>query len=92
MLNVLLQAHRRDRVTTADLDAFLIKLAELNIDAESPVLDLYLPSVRALAERYRLTSYDAAYLELAKRRKLSLATFDKELIRATIEEGVPLIF
>jgi len=34
-----------------------------------------------LAERYRLTLYDAAYLELAQRRKLPLATLDEDLIR-----------
>jgi predicted nucleic acid-binding protein len=46
-----------------------------------------LPVVR----RYGLSAYDAAYLELAKRRGLPLATFDKELINAAPQEGVALV-
>jgi predicted nucleic acid-binding protein len=41
--------------------------------------------------RYGLTAYDAAYLELAIRKGLPLATFDKELIAAAPLEGVKLI-
>ncbi|MEL6736626.1 MAG: type II toxin-antitoxin system VapC family toxin, partial [Pseudomonadota bacterium] len=41
-----------------------------------------------LAERHRLSVYDACYLELAKRKSLPLATLDKNLIRAAHEAGV----
>jgi predicted nucleic acid-binding protein len=44
-----------------------------------------------LAERYRLTSFDAAYLELAQRRKLPLATLNVDLIKAAKALGVTLI-
>jgi predicted nucleic acid-binding protein len=44
-----------------------------------------------LARRFGLTAYDAAYLELAKRKGLPLATFDKELIEAAAQEGVALV-
>jgi predicted nucleic acid-binding protein len=44
-----------------------------------------------LAERYRLTVYDAAYLELAQRLSLPLATLDKELRAAGSALGVPLL-
>jgi predicted nucleic acid-binding protein len=44
-----------------------------------------------LVWRYGLTAYDAAYLELAKRKGLPLATFDKELIAAATLEGVALV-
>ena len=43
-----------------------------------------------LAERYRLTLYDAAYLELAQRRKLPLATLAQDLIRAGKALGMTL--
>lgn len=36
-------------------------------------------AIAGLAERFRLTTYDAAYLELAHRRRLPLASLDKEL-------------
>ena len=45
----------------------------------------------ALATRYRLTFYDAAYLELAQRERIALATLDRPLARAAAAEGVPLI-
>ncbi|MFC3642363.1 type II toxin-antitoxin system VapC family toxin [Aquibium oceanicum] len=43
-----------------------------------------------LADLYRLTVYDALYLELAQRLALPLATFDDALARATQRAGVPL--
>jgi predicted nucleic acid-binding protein len=45
----------------------------------------------ALARRYRLTFYDAAYLELAQREGMPLATLDQELAIAARAEGVTLI-
>jgi predicted nucleic acid-binding protein len=47
--------------------------------------------VLALAARHGLTAYDAAYLELAQRRALPLATRDAALIRAAAAEGVALL-
>jgi predicted nucleic acid-binding protein len=44
-----------------------------------------------LALSHRLTSYDAAYLELALRRGLSLATLDDELIRAARTAGISIL-
>jgi predicted nucleic acid-binding protein len=38
-----------------------------------------------------MTAYDAAYLELAKRKGLALATFDSDLIKAASLEGVALV-
>ena len=45
----------------------------------------------SLAKRHRLTFYDAAYLELAQREGIALATLDQALSRAATAEGVPLI-
>jgi len=47
-------------------------------------------AVFSLARRHRLTFYDGAYLELAKREGLTLATFDRDLIAAAKAERVPL--
>jgi predicted nucleic acid-binding protein len=44
-----------------------------------------------LAERHQLTLYDAAYLELALRRNLPLATLDEDLRRAVRAEKVKLL-
>jgi predicted nucleic acid-binding protein len=45
----------------------------------------------ALCRRHRLSVYDAAYLELALRRNLPLATLDKRLAAAATLDGVPVI-
>ena len=47
--------------------------------------------VLTLARRHRLTFYDAAYLELAVREALPLATLDQALATAARAEGVPLV-
>ena len=44
-----------------------------------------------LAERHRLTVYDACHLELALRRSLPLASRDKDLRRAAEASGVPVL-
>ncbi len=44
-----------------------------------------------LADRFRLTLYDAAYLELAQRRLLPLASLDNELRAAAQALGVALL-
>ena len=45
----------------------------------------------ALARRHRLTVYDAAYLELAQREGVPLATLDGHLAAAATAEGVPVL-
>ena len=44
-----------------------------------------------LAERHGLTVYDAAYLEIASRRKIPLATMDRQLRAAAMSDGVQLL-
>jgi predicted nucleic acid-binding protein len=85
--NGLLMAERRGRASSEQTTVFLRKISEL------PISVALLPddnAVFSLARRHRLTFYDAAYLELAKREGLTLATFDNELIAAAKAERVPL--
>jgi predicted nucleic acid-binding protein len=48
-------------------------------------------SVRGVANRYKLTGYDAAYLELAIRHNLPIATLDNALVQASRVAGVELV-
>lgn len=48
-------------------------------------------AVLALIEKYGLTVYDAAYLELAHRRQLPLGTLDSDLRKAAPLQGVTLL-
>jgi predicted nucleic acid-binding protein len=85
--NVLLVGERRGRAGPEDTAGFLEDLREL------PISIALLPDeneVLAIARRHRLTFYNAAYLELAKREGCALATFDEELIAAAKAEHVSL--
>jgi predicted nucleic acid-binding protein len=86
--NVVLQGERRGRVSEAQATRFLGRLDELAIDHDALPDQI---AVLLLARRHRLTFYDAAYLELARREGLALATLDEELTRAARRENVPLI-
>jgi predicted nucleic acid-binding protein len=85
--NALLISERRRRITDAMSAGFLRDLALLPIRLEPPNEDT---SLMALARKRKLTVYDAAYLELAKREALPLATLDRDLEKAASAEGVAL--
>lgn len=89
--NVLVMANRRNRIGVDDVVRYAELLSELEfeVDPESPAR--LFGDVLQLAQTHRLTSYDAAYLELAIRRKLPLATLDLELRGAAESVGVNLL-
>jgi len=89
--NAIAMSERRKQHSTADRSRFLGNLSSLNITIEEDdPIDL-LRRVLPIASEYRLTAYDAAYLELAMRKGLPLATLDKELARAAKRAGVALV-
>ena len=84
-------AVRRRRITIAYRDASLSDLRALVI-AVDPQTDHHAwTATLELSDRYRLTPYDAAYLELALRRTLPLATLDKELRVACKAAGIAVV-
>ena len=85
--NALLVSERRKRITEVMSAAFLRDLGLLPIRLESARDEAILMT---LARKRKLTVYDAAYLELAKREGLPLATLDRDLEKAAIAEGVAL--
>jgi predicted nucleic acid-binding protein len=88
MQNVLLLGERRGRSTFSQTERFLVFLRDLPITiAPNPRPDVLLD----LARRYNLSACDAAYLELAKREQIALATFDRALACTATAEGVALI-
>ncbi len=90
VVNVVLQAVRRNRISAAKAREFVDSLAGFTIQVEEGSSRVF-ESVYELAVQYRLTSYDAAYLELALRRNLPLATLDEDLKLAAIAAGVALL-
>jgi predicted nucleic acid-binding protein len=87
--NVLRTACKRRQMTARQAQEAIAVLAELpiEIDAQPPDAGMLL----ALALRYELTSYDAAYLELALRRQIPVATCDDALAEAARLAGVGVV-
>lgn len=88
VVNVLLVAQRKGRMTEAQADRFLALLAQLPIEIETTAS---LAGVLSTGRRHGLSAYDAAYLELAARAGLGLATLDARLAEAARSAGIPLI-
>lgn len=89
--NILEMGVRRRRHDAAFRDATLADLALLPISIDPETDRQAWTATLRLAERHRLTLYDAAYLELAQRRNLPLATLDAELRSAAGAEKVGLL-
>jgi len=89
--NVLEMGVRRGRHTASFRDATLADLALLPINIDPDTNQHAWGATVQLAKQHRLTAYDAAYLELALRRSLPLATLDEELRVAAGAEGVELL-
>jgi predicted nucleic acid-binding protein len=86
--NVLLIGERRGRTMREYSGRFLDFLRGLPIEIAPLPEEL---AVLSLARRHQLSFYDAAYLELAQRERIALATLDRALARAAVAEGVELI-
>lgn len=88
--NVIARAEARGLLTEARSQVFLALLAQLDIVEDHATASHALGQTLSLARRYGLSAYDAAYLELAERCGLALATLDAELAAAARAAGVPL--
>ena len=84
-------AARRDRITHSVRDQHLSDLAQLAIEIDGDTAVHAWQATLKLADMHGLTVYDAAYLELAQRRRLPLATLDKALISAAAKTSVKIL-
>jgi len=84
-------AIRRRRITRAFRDDTLADLLLLDIRIDPQTDRAAWGATLAMADRHGLTLYDAAYLELAVREKLPLATLDAQLRKAAVAEDVTLV-
>lgn len=82
--NVLARAEAMNRIS----EAFLEMLSQAPIVNDTATFSHSLTDTLQLARRYRLSAYDASYLELALRAGLSLATLDEGLGKAARKAGV----
>src|SRR5277367_1545033 len=89
--NALLAAERRKRITVARVTALLTRIAGLPISVEAIEAGRAFEQTLSVARQQNLTEYDAAYLELALRTGLPLATLDDDLKQAARLVDVRLV-
>jgi predicted nucleic acid-binding protein len=86
--NVIASAEVKGLVREVQSEAFLEMLQVVDIGADSATFSRALADTLQIARRYRLSAYDASYLELAMREGLALATLDEDLQKAAHKAGV----
>lgn len=86
--NVIAKAEAKGWVTEARSEVFLEMLKGVDIHPDMSTLQQALSDTLQVARRYRLSAYDASYLELAMRAGLPLATLDEDLQKAAKKAGV----
>jgi predicted nucleic acid-binding protein len=87
----LLVAERRKRIALAKVTGLLVRIAGLPISVRPTDPKQAFEQILPMARQQGLSEYDAAYLELAVREGLALATLDGELQRAAKATGVELL-
>lgn len=89
--NVIVKAQAKALVTEARATAFIGLLNDMRISVDPSTSERALRDTLQLARRFKLSSYDAAYLELALRKGLPLAILDADLREAMLQTGGALI-
>ncbi len=91
LANGVLMAERRKRITLAAAAEILSLVQALDVATDNETAGRSISDVMALARQKKLTAYDAAYLELAIRVGATLASNDKDLLKAATECGVEVV-
>ena len=86
--NVIARAEAKGLATEARSEAFLEMLEGVEIDVDAATFSHALSGTLQLARRYKLSAYDASYLELALSQGIPLATLDADLLNAAKKAGV----
>ena len=86
--NALVRAERHGRLTAAKSLAFLNRLRNFAIVLDGEGMGRAFEQVLSLAREHELSAYDAAYLDLAMREGLPLATLDEQLAKVARKLGI----
>jgi predicted nucleic acid-binding protein len=89
--NVLLVAERRKRLSQADSSRFISLLFDLPIIVEQELPERMLSEILSLAREYKLSSYDASYLDIAMRKGLPIASTNKHILAAAKRSNIPIV-
>ena len=88
--NVLLGAEKRTEINHGDSEGFIIQLENLPIHVDPLTAHQTFSRIINIARTYKLSSYDASYLELAMREGVPLATLDNDLRKAAKKAQVEI--
>jgi predicted nucleic acid-binding protein len=88
--NIFVSYSKRKRIDERQVFEYLGLLKALPIRVESQALWANI-ELESLARRWNIAAYDAAYLALAKRKNIPLATSDDLLMRKALDEGVEIL-
>jgi predicted nucleic acid-binding protein len=91
VVNVLLVAERRKRLSEADSTRFITLLTQLPIIVEQERPENMMKELLTFARANNLSSYDASYLDLAMKRGYPIATSDNKLIQAARRIDVQIL-
>jgi predicted nucleic acid-binding protein len=91
VLNALLMGEKRKRLTGELTQTFIQDLERLRVEVDAPESVTVFQVTQGLCRKHGLTAYDAAYLELAMRNRIALATADGALERAARAEGIEIV-
>lgn len=91
VLNGLTMAQRRKRLDAGQRQRLAGSLQGLPVRIDTETVVQVWTVTAHLAERFKLTVYDASYLELAQRLSLPLASLDQDLRAAGTALGIPLL-
>lgn len=89
-IHVLRCAEDDGKFGEAALTSFIYRLNQLPIRSDVAAPSGIQLAVAAISREFRLTGYDAQYLELARRANMPLATLDKDLRRGARKAGAPI--
>ncbi len=88
LANVFLVSERRQRISQEDVATAISLINQLPIKVNSAISPEILNSILEIGRKYNLAAYDAAYLELAIRLDIPLATNDRRLIAASQQANI----
>ena len=90
VVNVLVNSEKRKQIDAGEIERFISQLEKLPIHVDPLTSHQSFNRTMALCRIYNLSSYDAAYLELAIREGLPIATLDKDLRKAAKKADVSI--
>ncbi len=92
VMNALRVAERKNRIDISSADKFICFLNDLPIHLDTSFSHLFNEKILTISRKHSLSTYDAAYLEIALRSNIPMISFDKDLCVAAKKEGVKLLF